>query len=175
MSAGRYHASVLRVRRRLATVALALALLQPAGCVSWGRASFKTYDTVGAWFADNPVAWIPYWIGFGLFGIALSPLDLFSWPLTVAFFPDEEAEPSREFYYFSALGPSVFAGAFGGTLLGGLFYPFGMPFMKPESERSWNDKKPVREDEELPPPPGGDEPARGGRGGQEQKQEEKRR
>lgn len=148
----------MTARRRLVETALLLALLQPAGCASWGRASYKTYDTCGAWFADNPVAWIPYWVGFALLGIAVSPLDLISWPLTIAFFPGEEQEPSREFYAFSAIGPSIFVGAGGGALLGAIFYPFGMPFMKSASDKGWNDAKPVPEDQDLPPPPGGDAP-----------------
>jgi hypothetical protein len=147
---------VTRRSARLSAAALAVALTLPQGCTTWGRASYKTYDTCGAWFADNPAAWIPYWVGFGLLGIAVSPLDLISWPLTAIFFPSDKEEPSREFYLFSAVGPTVFAGAAGGTLLGAIFYPFGMPFMK--SEKDWNDAKPPPEDEQLPPPPGGDAP-----------------
>ena len=148
-------------RRRAAALALALGLALasvPPGCVSVGRASWKAYSTTGEWFADNPAAWIPYWIGFGIFGIVCSPLDLISWPLTLIFFPDEKEEPSREFYLFSAISPTILGGSGGGTLLGAIFYPFGMPFMKSEGEKTWNDAKPAPEDQELPPPPGGDAP-----------------
>ena len=56
----------------------------------------------------NPVANVAFWVGFIIFGVVGLPLDFISWPLTALFFPDDKEEPSREFYWFSALSPTVF-------------------------------------------------------------------
>lgn len=135
---------------------LIVVLVFVPGCVSFGRASWNAFDWAGSVFPPNPVSIGPYWVGFVLFAIVGLPLDLISWPATALFFPDEKDEPSREFYWFSALGPSVFLGVGGGTLLGAIFYPFGLPFMG--EKKDWNDEKAPSDDVPLPPPPGGKEP-----------------
>ena len=142
--------------RVVLVLVLVLVLVFVPGCVGIGRASYNAYDWAGSVFPPNPVALIPFWIGFVLFGIAGLPLDLLSSPLPIVFFPDEKQDPSREFYWFAALSPTVFLGAFGGTILGGIFYPFGIPFMGDKDD--WNSKRPPADDEPLAPPPGGDEP-----------------
>jgi hypothetical protein len=142
--------------KKALVVLLILVLIFVPGCVAWGRASWNAFDWAGAVFPPNPASVVPYWVGFVLFAIVGLPLDLVSWPATALFFPDEKEQPSREFYWFSALGPSVFLGVGGGTILGGIFYPFGLPFMGPESD--WNRQPPPPDDAPLGPPPGGTEP-----------------
>ncbi len=144
-----------RLRVALLLLLIVVLIFAP-GCVAWGRASWDAFDWAGSVFPPNPASIVPYWVGFALFGLIGVPLDLISWPLTALFFPDEKDEPSREFYWFSALGPTVFLGVGGGTLLGGIFYPFGLPFMGDDDD--WNKKKAPSDDEPLPPPPGGQSP-----------------
>ncbi len=137
-------------------VLLVLVLVFVPGCVTLGRASYASYDWAGSVFPPNPASLVPFWIGFVLFGVVGLPLDLITWPFTALFFPDDKEEPSREFYWFSALAPTIFLGVGGGTLLGAIFYPFGLPFMGDKDD--WNNQKPPGDDEPLPPPPGGKEP-----------------
>jgi hypothetical protein len=147
---------VSRKLRLLALLLVLVLLVAPQGCVSVGRASFAAYQWGGETFMANPVSLIPYWVGFVAFGLVGVPLWLVSWPATAIFFPGEKEEPSREFFWFSALSPSIFLGTGGGTILGGIFYPFGIPFMS--DKKDWNDEKAPPDDEPLPPPPGGDRP-----------------
>jgi hypothetical protein len=153
----------VRRRRRFSIVlALALTLASP-GCVGWGRASFKTYDWSFSTFQANPVAQWPFYVSFFLFAVAGVPLDLVSWPATALFFPKEDRALTADYYWFSAAGPSVFLGAGGGTILGGIFYVFGLPFMGDSEEpKDWNDVKAPSDDEPLTPPPGGTAPPPGG-------------
>ncbi len=148
--------------RRALLILLILVLVFVPGCVTFGRASWSTFDWGGSTFSTNPASFVPYMVGFVLFAFVGLPLDLFSWGATALFFPDEKEEPSREFYWFSALGPSIFLGTGGGTILGAFFYPFGLPFMS--EEKSWNTEKPPSDDEPLPPPPGGKTPPPDGSG-----------
>jgi MFS family permease len=141
---------------RVLLVLLICTLIFFPGCVAFGRASWNAFDWAGSVFPPNPASLVPYWFGFVLFGIAASPLDLVSWPLTALFFPDEKEQPSREFYWFSVFGPSVFLGVGGGTILGAIFYPFGLPFMS--EQKDWNEAKAPSDDEPLPPAPGGKNP-----------------
>ena len=105
---------------------------------------------------------MPYWTGFVLFAVVGLPLDLLTWPATALFYPDAKPDLSREFYWFSALGPSVFLGVGGGSVLGGILYPFGIPFMGDAND--WNEVRPPSDDEPLPPPPGGSAPPPGSGG-----------
>jgi len=146
---------VSRKKKALLVLLIVVLVFLPA-CVPWGRASWDSFDWAGSVFPPNPVSVVPYWVGFVLFAIVGVPLDLLSWPATVLFFPDEKDEPSREFYWFSAFGPSVLLGVGGGTVLGAVFYPFGLPFMS--EKRTWNDEKAPSDDDPLPPPPGGKDP-----------------
>jgi hypothetical protein len=143
-------------RRLVASLLVVASLSSMPACVSFGRASWNAYDWSGATYPPNPVAIYPYWLGFFVFAIVAAPFDLVSYPLTAIFFPKEEKEISGEFYWFSAIGPSILVGVAGGTILGSIFYPFGMPFM--DDRKDWNSEKAPSDDEPLPPPPGGHEP-----------------
>jgi hypothetical protein len=144
-------------RKALLVLLIVVLVFLPA-CVTWGRGSWDAFDWAGSVYPPNPASVVPYWVGFVLFALVASPFDLISWPATALFFPDEKEQPSREFYWFSAFGPSIYLGVGGGTLLGTIFYPFGLPFMGDRTD--WNDAKPPSDDEPLPPPPGGDTPPR---------------
>jgi hypothetical protein len=97
-------------------------------------------------------------VGFVLFAVVGLPSTSSRGERPRSSSPTRKEEPSREFYWFSALGPSIFLGVGGGTVLGAIFYPFGLPFMS--EDKSWNEEKAPSDDEPLPPPPGGKEPPR---------------
>jgi hypothetical protein len=133
-----------------------LLCVYTTGCVSTGRASHAGFDWSGEVFPANPVSVVPYFTGVVLGAIAGSPLLLISWPATAIGYPEDGDEEDE---IWSTLSPVGFTGTGFGTLLGGLFYPFGMPFMDAEEdEDGWDDEDNWEEDDNFDDgPPGGDE------------------
>jgi hypothetical protein len=101
------------------------------GCRGLGVATSDAYGWGNRTFAPNPVAQVPYAVGFGLGFVAGLPLCLLSWPLTVLFYPDEDG---GEFSLSASTAPSQLLGTGLGTLLGVPFYPLGIPWLPPDPE-----------------------------------------
>jgi hypothetical protein len=142
-------------RRGLLVLLVVAVLFVSTGCPSVGRTAYHYFDWAGETFTENPVSMVPFTLGLVIFFIAGLPFDLFSWPITAIAYPDEDKRHDTEKYWSCAFAPSMFLGTSGGILLGGIFYPFGIPFTP--SDKSWDDERP-RDDQPLSEPPGGSSP-----------------
>lgn len=130
-------------------------LLFLSGCVSVGRGSHKVYDWTGEVYPENPVSIGPYFFGLVTGAVASSPLLLVSWPATEVAYPESGDEEDK---LWSTLSPVAVTGSLVGTILGSIFYPFGLPFMDAEAnEDDWEESEDWEDDNFDEGPPGGDE------------------
>lgn len=135
---------------------LLCSMLMVSGCVSVGRGSHKAYDWTGEVYPENPVSIAPYFLGLTTGALGSSPLLLVSWPMTAIGYPESGDEEDK---LWSTLSPVAVTGALVGTLLGSIFYPFGLPFMDAEAqEDEWEESEEWGEEDNFDDgPPGGDE------------------
>lgn len=118
-------------------IILALSATLSSGCASVGRGGKATYEWSAATFTENPASIAPSFVGLGVGAIAASPLLLLSWPGTAIALPADADDEDR---IWGTLAPLGYVGGALSTVLGGIFYPFGIPFMNPEIEGDdWND------------------------------------
>lgn len=112
------------------------------GCRSVGEVADRIYDGAVATFVPNPVAAWGFFAGYGVGFVAGAPFMLFSWPLTLLFYPDDEDAFKQQ----AILAPSLTVGALIGSIVAVPLYPFGWPFT-PDEPEAWRD-----EPEPTPPP-----------------------
>ncbi len=106
------------------------------GCQSFSRGSQDYHDWSGEVFGSTPVTFIPFVVGWAIFGVVSGPFLLFSLPLNELLYPEPKSFRDRDEYYdwrrdkfWGGLWPTLFMSGFGGTLLSLPFFPFGIPFM----------------------------------------------
>jgi hypothetical protein len=144
-------------RKLLCLLLVTAILVATPGCVATGKTAYGYFNWAGTTFTENPVSMVPFTIGLVVFFIAGLPLCLFSWPASLIAYPKAEKSADPEPYYACCAAPSFFLGTTGGILLGGIFYPFGIPFTPGNAEKDAWEKEPAPEGP-LPPPPGGSSP-----------------
>ncbi len=110
---------------QLPRLALA-ALVALSGCRSTGSAAHDFLRWGSATFAPNPVANVPFHAGLAVGFVAGLPFALITWPLSAAFYPEED---EREFYLSSVFAPGIFLGTFLGTVLASPLSPLGLPWV----------------------------------------------
>lgn len=100
-----------------------------------GELADGMYDGAVATFAPNPVAAWGFFFGYGVGFVAGVPFLLFSWPLTLLFYPDDE----DAFRQQAILSPSLGLGVVTGSIVAAPLVPFGLPFT-PDDPQPWRDE-----------------------------------
>ena len=106
------------------------------GCRSTAEFAYDGYSATSSAFTPNPVAMPAFFLGLAVGFLAALPLCLFSWPLSLLSYPDEDG---GEFFISASLAPAIGLGSVIGSVVAAPFYLFGYPF--------------VPDDEQAPPGP----------------------